>query len=350
MIQRLYQKCLIRPEDVKPWRDDFEVVGTFNPGAIDLGDQVVLLVRVAQRPRERRRGFTALPRWDVREGLVIDWLATDDLEVLDPRVVRIKRTGLVRLTFISHLQVALSADGRSIDSFGPRFEPQQMCEEFGVEDPRIVCIGGVYYFTYVAVCRHGAATALACTEDFNTFKRLGTIFYPENKDVVLFDQQIDGQYVAIHRPNPATPFCTPEMWLARSPDLINWGSYQYLLGGNSTWNIGRVGAGPPPIRTSKGWLEIYHGNSRTSDDSGIGIYCAAAVLLDLDQPSKIIAHSSGPIMVPQADFEQNGFVPNVIFPTGVIQRGDTLLVYYGAADAFTAVVEFSRSQLLETLE
>ena len=73
MIQRLYQKCLVRPEDVKPWRDECEVVGTFNPGAIALGDQVVLRVRVAQRPRERRRGFSAVRSWDVRRGRVIVW-------------------------------------------------------------------------------------------------------------------------------------------------------------------------------------------------------------------------------------------------------------------------------------
>jgi len=351
VIRRLYQKCLLRPVDLRASRDDLEVVGVLNPGAIAVGDQVVLLVRVAERPWARREGFTALPRWDAEAGLAIDWMKNDQLDLLDPRVVRRKCDGLVRLTFISHLRVIRSAEGRSIDSEqATTFGPANTYEEFGVEDPRITQIGETFYFTYVAVSRHGAATALASTKDFQTFQRHGVIFCPENKDVVLFDEKIDGSYLAIHRPNAATPFAMPEMWLARSRDLIDWGSHQFLLGGSSKWNIGRVGAGVPPIRTPRGWLAIYHGNSKSLDDPGVGIYSAAAVLLDLDNPQKVIAHSAGPIMVPEADFERQGFVSNIVFPTGVVRRDDTLQVYYGAADAFTGVVEFSLDETLGAMQ
>ena len=114
LLKRHFERLLLSPADLKPLRDDFEVVGVFNPGAIVAGGEVILLVRVAERPRERRPGFTALPRWAPGEGLVIDWLADDAIEVLDPRVVKRKADGLVRLTFISHLRVVRCGDGRSV--------------------------------------------------------------------------------------------------------------------------------------------------------------------------------------------------------------------------------------------
>ena len=349
MIRRLWNKCLLRPGDLKPSHDDLEIVGVFNPGAIAVDDEVVLLVRVAERPRERRPGFTALPRWDTESGPAIDWFLDEELEPLDPRIVRRKRDGLVRLTFISHIRIMRSKDGRSIDSESGRFVPEGEYEEFGVEDPRITRISDVFYITYIAVSRHGAATALASTRNFREFERHGIIFYPENKDVVLFPDKINGEYVALHRPNAATPFTMPEMWLARSPDLIHWGRQEHFHGGASTWEAGRIGAGTPPVRTPKGWLEIYHGNCKTHGESDVGAYSAGALLLDLDDPQRVIARSPEPILVPETDFERKGFMPNVVFPTGIVERGDTYLVYYGAADAATAVVELSRSELLGSL-
>jgi predicted GH43/DUF377 family glycosyl hydrolase len=264
-------------------------------------------------------------------------------------VVRKKRDGLVRLTFISHLRVVHSGDGRSIDSLeGARFDPANEYEEFGVEDPRITPLGDTFYITYVAVSRHGAATALASTKDFKSFERHGIIFCPENKDVVLFPEQIGGEYLALHRPNAATPFTKPEMWLASSSDLIHWGKHKPFLGGSEEWDIGRVGAGTPPIRTEHGWLEIYHGNSRRQEDAGIGAYSGGALLLDLEEPSRILG-AAGQILLPETDYEREGFVPNVVFPTGVVQQGENVLVYYGAADTCTGLVEFSLAELLGML-
>lgn len=222
-VPRLSTRLLLRPEDVPASRDDFEVVGAFNPGAVRAGDEVVLLVRVAERPREKRHGFTALPRWDAVEGLTIDWTPDAELDVVDPRVVRRKADGLVRLTFISHLRVIRCGDGRAVrEVTGATFRPQSELEEFGVEDPRVTPLDGRFYFTYVAVSRHGPATALASTTDFVTFERHGVIFCPENKDVVLFPEKVSGTFAALHRPVCATPFTRPEMWVARSPDLLHW--------------------------------------------------------------------------------------------------------------------------------
>jgi len=335
------KRLLIRPSDLAPSHDCLEVVGAFNPGAVAFGGGVLLLVRVAERPRERREGFTALPRWaDGR--VVVDWVPNEELRPLDPRVVQRKADGLVRLTFTSHLRVLYSPDGRTVESFdGPVFKPASECEEFGVEDPRIARLDERYYFTYVAVSRHGAATALASTRDFRTFERHGVIFHPENKDVVLFPEKIGGEYVALHRPNAATPFCAPEMWIARSSDLIHWGRHEPFLGGLGTWDTGRIGAGTPPIRTPKGWLEIYHGNRRPERDQEVGAYAAGALLLDLEDPRQMLWFSPDPIMEPEQDYEREGFVPDVVFPTGIVRRQGAFLVYYGAADCRTAVAEIS---------
>ncbi len=357
MIRRLFNACLCRPGDLRPSRDDLEIVGTFNPGAIAFGDEVIILVRVAERPRERRAGYTALPRWRTGAGLTVDWIANDEIDSLDARVVQRKHDGLVRLTFISHLRVLRSGDGRSIDrEDGARFEPQSEFEEFGVEDPRITRIGDKYWFTYVAVSRHGPATALASTTDFQAFTRHGVIFPTENKDVVLFPEPIDGECVALHRPLGGTPFTQPEIWLARSADMTHWGRHEVLLGSVSGWDAGRVGAGAPPIRSADGWLEIYHGSTKPAGDSGdggngagVGTYSAGALLLDLNEPHRIVRQASEPILVPETDFEREGFVPNVVFPTGVVDRGDTLLVYYGAADTACAVAELSKADILAAM-
>jgi len=348
---RLFNKCLLRPSDFKPSQPDLEVIGAFNPGAVATERGVTLLVRVAEQAAERRPGQTSLPRWDSStKRVVLDWEENTALEPVDVRVVKKKRDGLVRLTFISHLRVAHSKDGRNIDSIeNGQFEPANEYEEFGVEDPRITRIGQTYYFTYVAVSRHGGATALASTRDFKSFERHGIIFCTENKDVVLFPEKIGGQYYALHRPNGATPFTKPEMWLAKSPDLIHWGGHEHFLGGSATWDIGRIGAGTPPIRTRAGWLEIYHGNSRRQEEAGIGAYSAGVLLLDLKDPRRILG-ARGQMFLPETDYERQGFVPNVVFPTGIVERGDTLLVYYGAADTNTAVVEFSLDEVLKTVE
>src|SRR3989442_8760650 len=130
-LKRLFNACLLRPSDLKPSQDDLEVIGAFNPGAVATEDGVVLLVRVAEAARERRKGQTAFPRWNPETNrVVIDWESDSELRPVDARVVHGKRHGLVRLTFISHLCVARSRDGRSIDAIeGCRFWPANVYEE-----------------------------------------------------------------------------------------------------------------------------------------------------------------------------------------------------------------------------
>lgn len=348
MIERLHSSRLLCPGDVAPSQDDLSVVGVFNPGAVECDEGVTLLVRVAEAAREKSVGRVGLPRWDRSAGrVVIDWLSESEVVFDDPRVVTVKATGLKRLTFASHLAVVRCGKGRSVEHIEQtRFMPMQETEEFGVEDPRITALLGRFYFTYVAVSRHGAATALASTLDFRTFTRHGIIFPAENKDVVLFPEQIEDRYFALHRPNPAQHFSPPEIWLASSPDLLCWGHHTPLLSGDGAREAHRVGAGAPPVRTSAGWLEIYHGNGPSPvGGSAVGRYSAGAVLLDYHDPRRIIGRCSE-VLVPQRTYERQGFVPDVVFPTGVVPRGETVLVYYGAADECTAIAELRLRDVL----
>ena len=348
MIYRVSTHLLIRPEDVAPSRPDWEVIGTFNPGAVRQGSDIVLLVRVAERPCELRTGWTALPRWSPSDGLTVDWVPNEELEFIDPRVVLRRADGVVRLTFVSHLRVARTHDGMTIDSIGPpALIPSAPEEEFGVEDARITPLDGQFYITYVAVSRHGAATALASTIDFETFTRHGIIFCPDNKDVVIFPERHADRYVALHRPVGGTRFTPPQMWIASSPDLIHWGEHQFFFGGMQAWETGRVGAGTPPLMLPEGWLEIYHGNQRSPVAGKVGAYCGAAMLLDKDDPTRVLRVGTEPMLQPELEFEREGFVNDVVFPTGIVETDDRLLVYYGASDRYTAVAEFARGDLLE---
>ncbi|MCA9260568.1 MAG: hypothetical protein KDA61_15250, partial [Planctomycetales bacterium] len=233
--------------------------------------------------------------------------------------------------------------------FGPAFAAETPYEEFGVEDPRITMIDGRFWITYVAVSRHGAASALASTDDFRSFVRHGVVFCPENKDVVLFPQRMSESYVALHRPSGSASFCPPEIWLARSPDLAHWGGHQVLCGGEEPWEGARVGAGPPPFALPEGWLVIYHGVGTNSKTTEVGTYSMGAMLLDREDPTRVLGRSREPILIPTAGFERRGFVDDITFPTGVYDRGDIVEVYYGASDKFIGVVEFAKADVLAAI-
>jgi predicted GH43/DUF377 family glycosyl hydrolase len=314
---------------------------------------VIFLMRIAERPRPREEGWIGLPYFHPGEGIGVEWERAENYDWLDARAVRRKSDGIIRLTFISYLRVGRSRDGVRIDSWDAEpMLPSKEWERYGIEDPRIVRMGaGLFVITYVAVSRHGVSTALATSDDhFRSLQRHGIIFPTENKDVVLFPEKIDGQYAAIHRPHGACTFTSPEMWIAFSPDLLNWGRHAPLLHGDALWESGRVGAGPPPLRLPDGWLAIYHGSEKAREPQKVGRYTAGALLLDAEDPQRVLRRTQEPLLEPQDEFEQQGFVPQVVFPTGLIRRGDRLLVYYGAADTHTALVEWELDDVLAAMD
>lgn len=337
---------LITPAHVRASKPDYEVIGTFNAGAIRLEGQTILLVRVAERPTAREADWIHCPHLDADGALTLLHVRKDDpaYDTRDPRFVRRLATGDVYLTSISHIRRAFSADGVHFQiEPSPWIEAATPYEAFGVEDARVTAVDGRCYINYSAVSGHGIATGLARTDDFQTIERMGIIFPPSNRDVALFPQPINGLYACYHRPMPGE-FGAFSMWLATSPDLQRWGDHRLVLSGSEAgWDAGRVGGGAPPIWTEHGWLSIYHAADRQHR------YCLGAFLTPHDDPARIIARSAAPIFVPEAPYEVDGFFPNVVFTCGTTLDGDTLRLYYGASDETIALAEAPLSALLASL-
>ncbi len=212
-------------------------------------------------------------------------------------------------------------------------EPWSVWEGDGIEDPRITPIDGKHYILYTAAGEHGHRIALACTEDYRTYERLGMISGPGNKDGVLFPEKINGMYVRLDRPYGNHIGC---VWISYSPDLLHWGQSRFLFGPRPRfWDSYRVGASVPPILTDRGWLEIYHGTKMTSSGP---IYRVGAVMLDRDDPSRVTGQSLGPLLGPREDYERIGDIGNVVFACGAVVEDDgEVKLYYGAADTAICV-------------
>ena len=344
-VFRSPQNPVIQPQDVRPSRPDFEVVGVFNAGAARRKDQYVLLLRVAERPVSRNPSVVATAVYDVTTGAIVTReFAKDDPknDLSDPRLI--VRPDGTYLTSISHLRLARSTDGVNFEiEQGPALEAGNDYESFGIEDSRITLVDEIYYITYVAVSPLGVTTCLASTKDFKSFDRHGVVFCPENKDVVLFPERIAGRYYSLHR--PLSPlFKKNDVWLAQSPDLLCWGDHRWIMGPRpGLWDEKKVGAGAPPFKTEHGWLEIYHGADHNDR------YCLGAVLLDSENPTEVIARANEPILEPQAECEREGFFGGVVFTCGALLEEGTVKIYYGAADTYICYAEIALADIIEAL-
>lgn len=347
-IQRYPENPLVTPADVKPSIDGWEVMCAFNAGVTRRGDEVLMLMRVAERPVSDDPNRVLVPMMDCAGGRpeikVLEFSPRDEgIYLGDPRVVCFP--GKVYLTSISHLRLARSTDGRhfAVDP-EPALWPDQEFEGYGLEDPRITRLDDTYYVVYKGVAPNGITQCLASTKDFVTWKKHGIIFAPENMDAMIFPRKVREKYVALHRPQPKM-MGSPNMWIAYSDDVIHWGEHKFLLGcSEGTWEGGRIGGGAVPFMTERGWLEIYH--AATADDR----YCLGAALLDAEYPEKVLAKSPKPMMEPQAPYETSGFKENVVFTCGALVDGDTVSIYYGASDEVMAAADFSLREILDSLE
>lgn len=347
-LNRFEENPLITPSDVKPTRDDFEVICVFNPGVARFKDEIILLMRVAERPKSGSTAVIPVPilssQYEMGAIDVLELSKEDPaFDFSDPRVVFGR--GITYLTSISHLRIARSKDGRhfTIDET-PAIIPDRAAEAYGVEDPRITEIDGTYYVVYKSVSPNGICQSLATTEDFQTFTKHGVILPPENMDAMIFPEKIQGRFAALHRPFPHM-IGQPSMWTSYSNDGIFWGDHRFIAGVSvDGWESGRIGGSAVPFLTERGWLEIYHG--ATQDHH----YSLGAMLLEKEHPERVIARSQHPIMEPEAYYEVNGFVPNVVFSCGALVDGDRLTVYYGGADTVIAGAELSVREVLDSLD
>jgi predicted GH43/DUF377 family glycosyl hydrolase len=335
MLQRYRNNPIIQPHDLKPLNKDFKIIGVFNPAAFVYQEKIYLLLRVAEQPINSINKIK-IPMVKKESGKpIMSYFEVDknDPELAMNDVRKYSYKGMEYLSSLSHFRLASSEDGIHFEINSEAWLlPDGENENFGIEDARVTNIDDTYYINFTAASSDGYVSSLVTTKDFLSIERKGIIFPPLNKDVALFPEKINGKYFALHRPEVA-PFGKPSIWMASSPDLIHWGEHHVLFRPDgSQWNEAKIGGGPPPIKTEKGWLIIYHGVGLRGDEHS-EFYSLSALLLDLKNPQNIIGHVS-PILVPEMKYETDAFVKNVVFSNGAVLHPKTneLMVYYGAGD------------------
>jgi len=256
---------------------------------------------------------------------------------------------------LSHLCAARSADGVNGWQIDPaptlKPNPAEYPEElWGIEDPRLTYVPELqqYAVAYTSYSRGGPGVSLALTKDFHSFERFGVILSPDDKDAALLPHKIGGFWALIHRPMTVLG---AHIWISYSPDLRHWGSHKVMLEARrgAWWDANKIGLSSPPIETARGWLVLYHGVRQTP--SGC-LYRLGLALFDLQQPDKCLLRGDSWIFRAEAEYERRGDVHDVVFPCGYTMGldGDTLNIYYGAADSCIGLAHASVRSLLAWLD
>jgi beta-1,4-mannooligosaccharide/beta-1,4-mannosyl-N-acetylglucosamine phosphorylase len=260
--------------DIPPRLTD--ATSVFNPGAIMAGGITYLLLRVQARSRE-----TFMVLAESADG--------------------------VRFVVRSEI-----ADFRGIERVRERV--------YHVYDGRITRLEGAHYVMFAMDMDGGCRLGLARTDDLREFQFLGVTSTDDVRNGVLFPEKIGGLYLRLERPNKARheggPTTGSEIWLAGSDDLLGWRRLGPVMGGRFHYWDEFIGSGPPPVKTRRGWLHLYHGVA--THFGSANIYQAGVSLLDLRDPTKVLGRSRGNILEPREPYELCGQVPNVVFPSGMV--------------------------------
>ena len=254
----------------------------------------------------------------------------------------------------TNIGAAFSRDGRTWE-----VSPQSVFELkndsiFRAYDPRLTDLGdGSYGLCFAVDSNVGIRGGIAVTEDMQIFE-IKHISVPDNRNMVLFPEKINGYYYRLERPFLSNS-SRYSIWISRSPDLIHWGeSFPVLNAWNLPFSNDKIGPGAPPVKTSCGWLTLFHSveiQDFSFDSWCRGwkkCYCGGVMLLDLEDPSKVIAVSNKPLLVPEEKYELEGFRGGVVFPGGLIVENDgSCKIYYGAADTVECLAEANVDDLIE---
>jgi len=361
MIKIKEKKVLLEPRDLFPSSSKFEILGVFNPGAVRLANgDIVLYVRIWEKliKTEDKKYYYA-PRMIGRKTfkVVIDKFKKESAKSKSNLDI-IFKDGTKRITFISYFKrVILDRSGFNIKLIdkNPSFYGLYNDGEFGVEDPRITKIEKGYIMTYVSLSKEqNISTSLAISRDCKNWKRRGIIFGEQDKDVVIFPRKVKEKYVAFDRPESNFQFSLPHIWIAYSSNLESWGDLKpvgcvYKKGGICTRN----GAGPPPIKTDKGWLLIYHAvEEKEENNKRVSEYIVGAALFNLKNPEKIISATGKPLLLPLKEEVMVFDAKRIIFPTGAIfdENKKDLLIFSGESDKITTVSKVSLRDILKALK
>lgn len=346
MPTRFAQNPILNTKDIQPSQASLVVECVLNPGVFSFNGKTWLLLRVAERPVQKE-GMITFPVMNMDGGYTImEFDKSDpDLDLSDARMVNYKNN--TYLTTISHLRLVCSEDG--VHFYEPEdHQPTKIfgngpLETFGIEDCRVSFINEEYHLTYTQVSESGVGVGLMRTTDWQNFTREGMILPPHNKDCALFEEKIGGNYYCLHRPS-GLGLGGNFIWIASSEDLLHWGKHHCILHTRpGMWDCARIGAGAAPIKTGEGWLVIYHGADKNNR------YCLGAVLLDLDDPTKVLARSQEPLMEPTEVYEKTGFFGNVVFTNGHLVNGDEITMYYGASDEVICGAKLSIEKILSDI-
>jgi predicted GH43/DUF377 family glycosyl hydrolase len=240
-----------------------------------------------------------------------------------------------RLNGRSILGIARSGDGYKfkVDP-EPFLIPFDEYDEYGVEDPRITYLDEEYLITYSAYSKFGVRIGLARTVDFSQVERVSYITQPDMRNVVIFPEKFGEYYVRLDRPH--TELNRWSIWISYSKDLVHWGQSKLVMSSQYyRWDAMKMGPGAPPIKTEKGWLNIYHGVFETMAGA---VYRLGVALHDLKDPAIIIGVGDQWILEPEDPWERVGYVPNVVFSCAAVPEEDgTLKIYWGGADTVMCV-------------
>ncbi|MBE3553180.1 MAG: glycosidase [Kyrpidia tusciae] len=239
--------------------------------------------------------------------------------------------------YVSRLGYAVSRDGLAFWRFDrPLLDPQDGQEQRGLEDPRIVKLDDRFYMMYTGYGGRFPGDyriCLATSRNLIDWERHGVVLDEPNKDASLFPERIGGRYVMLHRR-------FPDIWLAFSGDMVHWTDHVSILSPiPHTWESARLGIAGPPIKTVHGWLLVYH----AADDQNV--YRLGAALLDLKDPTRVIARQDGPLLEPELDWECRGWIPNVVFSCGHAEMPDDYYFYYGGADTVIGVAKLAKKDV-----
>ena len=309
---------------------------------------------------ERRRNHELLKRYPENPILSVDDWPYNANSVFNAGVAMVKGETLLLVRVedfrgMSHFTTARSKDGIAnwqIDTKpsllpDPAAHPEEI---WGIEDPRITWLQplNTWSICYTAYSNGGPLVSLATTEDFKSFKRLGPVMPPEDKDAALFPVQFNGLWAMLHRPVPKSPMLGAHIWLSFSPNLKHWGDHLEIIRAREGgwWDANKIGLCAPPLETKEGWLVLYHGVRTTASGS---IYRLGLALLDLHDPTKVVRRTDEWVFGPKAKYEREGDVDDVVFPCGWLVKDDTVYVYYGAADSCIALATGNINELLEFL-
>lgn len=298
--------------DVPP--EIVDVTSVFNPGAVMLDGCHVLLLRVQTRARETRFMVAR----------------SDDGETfrIEPRVVPVN--GLPRTYGTVH----------------------------HIYDPRITAIGDDVIVILAMDTDRGCRLGVARTSNLETLELIGVASEDDSRNGVLFPERVGGRYLMLDRPNTEVGERRPpsgrEIRLSESDDLTSWRVVGPVMSGRPRRWDERIGSGPPPVKTRAGWLHVYHGVATHFES--VNVYQAGAVVLDLEDPSRVVARTRGNILEPRELCELVGQVPNVVFPSGLVVEGrreagfaearGTVSLYYGAADTSVCVATSTVERLI----